>query len=104
MSRWITQVGLRLRSLFQKARVERELDEELRYHLEREIEERLATGLTLEEARLAARRSMGAIAKNIEECRDMRRVTFVEHRIQDLRFTLRQLRLPRAHNVCPASG
>lgn len=92
MSRWLTQIGLRLRSLFRKARVERDLDEELRYHLEREIEERLATGLTLEEARLAARRSMGAIARSMEECRDMRRVTFVEHRIQDLRFALRQLR------------
>jgi predicted permease len=92
MARWVTQAGLRLRSLFRRDRVEGELDEELRYHLEREIEERLAAGLTLEEARLAARRSMGAIAQNMEECRDMRRVTFIEHRIQDLRFALRQLR------------
>jgi macrolide transport system ATP-binding/permease protein len=92
MPRWLTQIGLRLRSLFQGARVERELDEEFRYHLEREIEERLAAGLTLEEARFAARRSLGASAQSMEECRDMRRVTFVEHRIQDLRFAGRQLR------------
>jgi macrolide transport system ATP-binding/permease protein len=92
MPRWLTQVGLRLRSLFRGDRVERELDEELRYHLEREIEERLAAGLSLREARLAARRNMGAIAQNMEACRDMRRVTFVEHRIQDLRFALHQLR------------
>src|SRR5260370_36665277 len=92
MPRWLIQVGLRLRSLLRKDRVERELDEELRYHLEREIEERLDAGLTLEEARLAARRTMGAIAQSMEACRDMRRVTFIEHRVQDLRFALRQLR------------
>jgi macrolide transport system ATP-binding/permease protein len=92
MPRWLIQVGLRFRSLFRGHRVERELDEELRYHLEREILERLAAGLTLDEARLAARRSMGAITQNMEACRDMRRVTFIEHRTQDLRFALRQLR------------
>jgi macrolide transport system ATP-binding/permease protein len=92
MPRWLIQVGLRFRSLFRGHRVERELDEELRYHVEREIEERIAAGLTLEEARLVTRRSMGALAQNMEACRDMRRVTFIEHRMQDLRFALRQLR------------
>jgi macrolide transport system ATP-binding/permease protein len=92
MPRWLTTVGLRFRSLFRGHRVERELDEELQYHLEREIEERLAAGLTLDEARHAARRSMGAIAQNMEVCRDLRRVTLIEHRMQDLRFALRQLR------------
>jgi len=92
MPRWLTQAGLRFRSLFRRERVERELEEELRYHLEREIEERVAAGLTPEEAGLVARRSMGAVAQNMEACRDARRVTFIEHRMQDLRFGLRQLR------------
>ncbi|MPZ19162.1 MAG: FtsX-like permease family protein [Luteitalea sp.] len=87
----LTRLGLRLRSLFLKARVEQELDEELRYHLEREVEERLAAGLTPEKARLSARRSLGPIAKSMEECRDMRRVSFIEHRVHDLRFAVRQL-------------
>jgi predicted permease len=91
MPRWLTLIRLRLRSLFHAARVDRELDEELRYHLEREIEERLAAGVDRDEARVSARRRMGAIAQNMEECRDMRRVNFVEHRIQDLRFAVRQL-------------
>jgi macrolide transport system ATP-binding/permease protein len=90
--RWLTQAGLRFRSLCRRERVERELEEELRYHLEREIEERVAAGLTPEEAGLVARRSMGAVAQNMEACRDARRVTFIEHRMQDLRFGLRQLR------------
>jgi macrolide transport system ATP-binding/permease protein len=92
MSRWLTQLGLRLRSLFRRERVEQELDEELQYHLEREIEERLAAGATPEDARAAARRNLGAMAQSMEECRDMRRVSVIEHRIQDLRFAVRQFR------------
>jgi macrolide transport system ATP-binding/permease protein len=91
MPRRLTQLRLRLRSLFLSARVEQELDEEMRYHLEREIEERLAAGLSAEEARLSARRSLGPIAKSMEECRDMRGLNFIDHRIQDLRFAVRQL-------------
>jgi predicted permease len=90
--RWLTQFRLRLRSLFRAARVEQELDDEMRYHLEREIQERVAAGASADAARLDARRSMGAIAGNMDACRDMRRVDLVEHRIQDLRFALRQLR------------
>jgi len=91
MPRWLITLRLRLRSLFFKAEVERELDEELQYHLERELEARRAAGLPEKEARLAARRSMGAIAQNMEVCRDMRGVNIVEHGMQDLRFALRQL-------------
>ena len=90
--RWLAQLRLRARSLFLVARVEKELDEELRYHLEREIEEGRAAGLAPDEARLAALRGLGAVSQSMEECRDMRGVSFVEHRIQDLRFALRQLR------------
>lgn len=91
MARWLTTLRLRLRSLFFKADVERELDEELQYHLEREVEARRADGLPEEEARLAARRSMGAITQNVEACRDVRGVNTIEHGMQDLRFALRQL-------------
>ena len=50
---------LRLRSLFRRGRVEQELDEELRYYLESETAERLASGLAPDEARLAALRAVG---------------------------------------------
>jgi predicted permease len=90
--RWLAKLRLRLRSLFLRSRVEQELHEELRYHLEREIEEGLAAGLPPDEARLTASRNLGAVDQSKEECRDVRGVTFVEHRIQDLRFALRQLR------------
>jgi predicted permease len=90
--RWLAKLRLRVRSLLLRTRVDQELREELRYHLEREIEEELKAGLPPDQARLRAWRSLGAVDQSMEECRDMRGVTFVEHRFQDLRFALRQLR------------
>ncbi len=46
MMRWIYKIPLRLRSLFRKTRVERELSEELRFHVNRLVEENLAQGMT----------------------------------------------------------
>ncbi|MEX2264943.1 MAG: ABC transporter permease [Bryobacteraceae bacterium] len=92
MSRWLTQLRLTFRSVFRKTRVDRELDEELQYHLERQIDEGLNTGLSPEEAQYTALRAMGAIAKNKEECRDMRRVNFIDDLLRDLRYAGRTLR------------
>ena len=54
---WFYTVPLRLRSLFRRAQVEQELDEELRYHIDRQTEEHIAKGMTPEEARYAALRA-----------------------------------------------
>jgi hypothetical protein len=74
----------RLRSLFRRRQVEAELDEELRYHLERKIEEYIAQGLAPEEARYAAFRAMDGLEQQKEECRDMRRVNSIENLFQNL--------------------
>src|SRR5215469_9781602 len=92
MSRWLTKSRLFFRSIFRRNRVEDELDEEMQYHLQREIDEGLSSGLTPEEARYAALRAMGAMAKNKEECRDMRQVNFIEDLLRDLRYAARGLR------------
>jgi len=92
MLRWLAQIRLAVRSLFHSPQADRELDEELQYHLERQIEENLHHGLAPEEARYAAMREMGAIAKSKEECRDARRVNWIQDFVQDLRFGLRMLR------------
>src|SRR5262245_29415751 len=89
---WFYTVPLRLRSLFRRSQVEQELDEELRYHLERQIEENIARGMTPEEARYAALRAMGGVERRKEECRDRRRVKLIEDLMQDLRYGLRTLR------------
>jgi putative ABC transport system permease protein len=91
LQHWFYTVPLRLRSLLHRGQVEQELDEELRYHLERQIEENIAAGMTAREARYAALRAMGGIEQHKEECRDMRRVNFIEDFIQDLRYGLRVL-------------
>ncbi len=92
LMRWFSKVALRLRSLFRKGRVEQELTEELRFHLEKLIEEKVGKGMTPEEARYAALREIGGVEQIKEECRDMRRVTYIENFLQDVRYGLRQLR------------
>src|SRR5215475_8421474 len=89
---WFYTVPLRLRSLFRRRQVEQELDEELHYHIDRQIEENIAKGMTDEEARYAALRALGGVERRKEECRDMRRVRLIENLIQDLRYGLRTLR------------
>jgi predicted permease len=89
--RWFYTVQLRLRSLFRRRQVEQELDEEIRYHLERQIQEYIAKGITPEEARYAALRALGGIEQRKEECRDMRRVSFIENLLQDLHYGTRML-------------
>ena len=81
----------RLRALLRKSAVERELDEELRYHLEREIERNLADGMNPEEARFAALRSFGGVEQSKEQCREARGVRLLEDVLQDLRYGARTL-------------
>jgi len=88
---WIYTIPLRLRSLFRRSRVEDELDEELRYHLERQIENNAANGMSEEDARLAALRALGGLDQRKEECRDTRRTRFIENLWQDFGFGLRML-------------
>ena len=99
MSRLLTQVRLRLRSLLRREQLEHELDEELQYHLERQIEEGVRSGLTPHAARYAALRELGAITQNKEECRDARAVRWIENLVQDLRYAARALRKSPAFGI-----
>src|SRR5581483_2030976 len=90
--RWIDKLRLRRRSLFERNRVDDELDSELRFHLDEQIEENIRGGMTPQEARVAALRAIGGISQFKEECRDMRRVNWIENFVQDVRYGLRQLR------------
>ncbi len=90
--RWVSVTRMRIRSLFFRAKVERELDEELRYHLEREIDERIAAGMKPEDAHFAALQRVRNVEQRKEECRDMRGLRPIENISQDLRYAVRQLR------------
>src|SRR5215510_16610144 len=88
----LNKLRLRLRALLFKSKMEEELDEEVRFHLEREIEENIARGMTPEEAHYAAIRNFGGVERVKEESRDERGIRLLEELWQDLRYGARMLR------------
>ena len=87
----ISDLWHRMRALFRPEALEAELDEELRFHLERQVEKYVRSGLSREEAMRRARVEFGGVELAKEECRDARGVNFIEGHAQDLRFGLRML-------------
>jgi len=92
MQQWLYALPLRLRTLFRRKQVDQDLKDELRDHLELQIEQNLARGMSPEDARLWAVRALGGVTQIEERCRDARGVNFIEEFFQDLLFGLRQLR------------
>src|SRR5438046_10423607 len=88
---WIYTIPLRLRSLFRWAQADQELDDELREHLERKTEEYVAKGMTQEEEIGRASCRERGKKQTKEECRDERRVNWIQDLDKDLRNTLRQV-------------
>src|SRR5574340_549972 len=90
--RWFHKIPLQLRSLFKRNRVEQELGDELRFHLDKLAAEKHTQGMTPEEARYAALRELGGVEQIKEECRDMRRLNPLENFLRDAGYGWRQLR------------
>jgi predicted permease len=88
----VRDLRFRLRALLRRGAVERELDDELRFHLEQQIEKHVAAGRSRAEATRLARLELGGMSRVKEECRDARGVTLLEELIQDLRYGVRKLR------------
>jgi len=72
--------------------VEADLDDELRFHFERQLEKYLSSGLTREDALRRVRLEVGGLDQLKEECREARGVQLMETLFQDLRYALRTLR------------
>src|SRR4051812_32157219 len=89
--RWLDVIQLRVRSLTRRDRMDDELDRELRAHVEQQIDEHIAHGMTPDAARLAALREFGGVEQAKEESRDARGVAVIENLARDLRYTLRGL-------------
>src|SRR6202451_4568696 len=87
--RWRQRLGLILRSLFLRNRVEAELDQEFAFHLERQTQENIRAGLAPADAERAARRSLDGIAQQKELCRETRGTRVIENFLRDLRYALR---------------
>src|SRR5437773_2552478 len=88
----ISRFMKRLRALLLRAELDRELDEEMRFHLERQIELNISGGMNPEEARYAALRNFSGVEQAKELCREARGVKLIEDLWQDLRSGLRMLR------------
>jgi macrolide transport system ATP-binding/permease protein len=91
IEQWFYSLPLRLRCFFHPNQVEEELKEELREHLERQIKENVARGMSPEEARYSAMRTLGGITQIEQQCRDARGASILEGFVQDLRYGFRQL-------------
>ena len=73
-------------AFFRRSRWERRLDAELRFHLEQQVGDYVAKGLSREEAERTAYREFGGIDLSKEECRDQRPFLWLEHAMQDIRY------------------
>ena len=82
----------RIRHIFRGERMERELDEELRSHVELRVEENIASGMTEQDARYDARRRFGNFALQKEDTREIHVIGWLETTLQDLRYGARMLR------------
>jgi predicted permease len=88
----VSDLWIRLRALFRRKSVERELDDELRFHFEQKADKYARAGMTREEARRRTRLEFGGVDQVKEECRDARGVDLLESLGQDIRYALRMLR------------
>ncbi len=86
-ARFRSWVGATLR----RSRMENEMDAELRFHMEAYAEDLVRGGMAREEAMRRARIEFGGIEQTKEECRDMRRVNWIEDLVQDVQYAARML-------------
>jgi putative ABC transport system permease protein len=82
----------RLRALFRRTSADRELNEEIHFHIELETEKNMRLGYARDEARRLAVSHFGGVQRVREEHRDVRRLQWIEDFIADGRFALRSLR------------
>src|SRR5262249_35442780 len=87
----LNKLSARLRALLRKSEMERELDDELRYHVERQTEQNIRLGMNPEAARRTALKSFGGVEQAKERSRDARGMRWLEYLWQDLRYGARML-------------
>ena len=92
MSReWWTDARMRLKALLNRRRLERDLEEELAFHLAKRAEKNRSLGLGADDAQTAARRRFGNVALVKEDCREMWIFSWAETLWKDIRYAARIL-------------
>ena len=88
MIRWLGKLG----ALFRRQHLDDELDEELRFHLDAQIDDNINSGMSPQEARRVALRDFGGVEQTKEAHRDTRGIPWIESLWRDLRYAVRGLR------------
>jgi len=88
----LTDFRYRLRAVFRRDAMERELTDELQFHHEREVAKLIARGIPREDAERQARYSTGGVEWVKEECRDARGISTLESTLRDVQYGIRQMR------------
>jgi putative ABC transport system permease protein len=95
----LTDLRYRLRALFNRDDMDSELDEELRFHIEKEAEKYMRAGMSRPAAVRAARLAFGSVDDAAESSRDARGWAPLETLWQDARFAVRTLRRNRGFTL-----
>src|SRR5580704_16299340 len=90
--RTIRIIKRRIHALLHRSGADAELQREIEIHIQQLTNEAIAAGTIEVEARALALREFGRIDQIKEECRDARRVSWIQDFVQDLRYGLRMLR------------
>lgn len=91
MRMWANPLWLKLKALFHREELDRDLEDEVAFHLAMRAEQNRANGAAEQEARYAARRALGNVTSLMEVCREMWTFASLEGVLQDARFGLRKL-------------
>jgi predicted permease len=89
---WLRAFRSKWGTLFRKKRLDADMDQEMRSHIEIQTQENVQAGMQSDEARYSAIRQFGWTESIKEDCRDERGLRWLETLVQDIRFGARQLR------------
>jgi predicted permease len=92
LSRWIAALPVRLRSIVRRARTEKDLDDELSFHLAMQARAARGAGISPAEAVRRSRRDLGGLLQTKERCLDVWPLRWLDDLVHDLRYAVRSLR------------
>ena len=92
LERWRHTIPLRIRSLFQRKKVEQDLHDELQFHIDQQARHHIARGLSPEQAQRTAQQEMYGVEAVKDACRDARGIQWIDDAIGDARYAARTLR------------
>jgi len=97
--RWVSQLVWRLRAVVDRSAMDRELDDEIAFHIQKETEKNVAAGMTAAEARRTANLSFGGVERHKERAKDAWGIGVVDDVRRDSLHAIQQLLRHKAFSV-----